>query len=592
MNKENLLRLPKEIIMLPGFVGLVIGILGVLILFRKLLLGDSLEVLWGSDFDTNLMIWILEWGYHILVEQGNPSNFWNANSFYPHKGSLAFSDSMISAQLLYSPLRYLGISKLPSIYGTLIGFTLISCILTDFVLNKIGIIKIYERAIVVYVSHFCMSITTFMEIHYQLFGFQLAAPFFLYYFLFLNSGQYKYLFIATLILVVASGFSTYFAPMAGTIAIILTLIMLKKSGLRLKLSTKSLVYIISSAISIFILFTIQYEPYIKLISGRNTINWQEIITYSANPLSIINSPSADSVFYSSNVINGYWESSYFPGYILLSLTILGIGYLIVNYYKNKNANIGLKIGTFYIKCTLVLFFLAWIFSLGPVLSIDYINLKIYLPYALFAKFVPGFDAIRAPGRFGILLSLPIGILSLYGFNFIFLKLRSLSIISRNINKYLIYSLLLSVLIFDSMLHGKTYPFVLDRTKEYNEIKSFIDEKEPVAILPIFKNGHIETILNYMSQLIGSNIHNGWIIAGYGSKSTPELDKFVDLDRKFQNKDINFKGFIDEIYSMQVGKIIVFRDDYNYELQNQIDNYFKSLKNSKSLKINNIYIFIK
>ena len=74
--------------------GFLIGLLGLAFLFHNLIGKDLENFIWADDFDPLLLKWIFEWGYHSLFILNDPVNFFNANSFFPHANSLAYSDSL------------------------------------------------------------------------------------------------------------------------------------------------------------------------------------------------------------------------------------------------------------------------------------------------------------------------------------------------------------------------------------------------------------------------------------------------------------------------------------------------------------------
>lgn len=202
---------------LSGY-GAMIGLCGTTILFKDLILGGTLDVLWADNFDSRLIYWIVNWGYHILFEQRQPFGFWDANSFYPNTMTLAYSDSLLGMQLLFAPLRILGFSSLTSLYLTLAGFCVIGAILTEYALQRIGYFSSTERLLITFSAHFGLGVTSFL-VHYQLFGFQLAPSFFLFLYLYLRDLKQKDLFILVFIFAVGISIAMYLAPMLLVLSI-------------------------------------------------------------------------------------------------------------------------------------------------------------------------------------------------------------------------------------------------------------------------------------------------------------------------------------------------------------------------------------
>ena len=172
------MKVPERI----PLVGLATGVVGCLILFR-LLLGISVEqTVWAAGFEANLHYWLFEWGYHTLFETADPLSFWHSNTFYPNDYTLAYLESLLGFQLIYGPLRLMGMLPLPAMYMTLASICIIGCALTDHATKKIGRFQSWERAFIVFGAHFCLPMVVVSH-HCQLFGFQIAIPFFLYLYL-------------------------------------------------------------------------------------------------------------------------------------------------------------------------------------------------------------------------------------------------------------------------------------------------------------------------------------------------------------------------------------------------------------------------
>lgn len=544
-------------------VGIACGVFGLLILFRGLIDVKLSSSLWADGFDPNLIYWILEWGHHSLFQSGSLSNFWNANQFFPHLNSLAYSDSFLTAQIFYSPLRFLGFSPLEALYGFLFSITILGCILTDIALVRVGGFNNFERCLIIYIAHFSMCITNFL-VHYQLFAFQLAPSFLLFYYLFLRDLDGKILVFLSLIFFLAVGVSTYFAPMLGSVVLLTSWVAFKKikseyfsttliNGIKKTINQIGLLNSLITTSILIALYKVQLEPYLKLFNKLPTQDLLETASYSAKLWSLFTQASTSSFIYKPfDFQNGYWEYSYFPGIILLSTLLIGI-YKFIIFRKNpyhvlKNSDYQL------------LYFLFFIILISYLLSIGSKTGNIYLPGYLISKIIPGFASIRAPGRFGMLLSLPIAILSVYVLRYFFDQ-HVKNMFFKNTKYVFLVIFYLILVVFDSLLDSKIIKFEISHQGFYQNSKKYISEGEPTLVLPLAKEGHIETILNFMDQMKGSTFHYGWIVAGYGSRSTSEVNKFVDLDRGYQNGKNSVEELILEAKHIGIRKIIIFPEDY-------------------------------
>ena len=108
-------------------VGLAVGLLGTLLLFNDLWGKDWSATLWGGKYDPRFLYWTFQWGHHALFERWDWLGYFNANIYYPTEASLAFADPVLSAMVLFSPLRWIGVQPLPAVYLTLMEIGRASC---------------------------------------------------------------------------------------------------------------------------------------------------------------------------------------------------------------------------------------------------------------------------------------------------------------------------------------------------------------------------------------------------------------------------------------------------------------------------------
>ena len=203
--------------------GIVVGLLGTLLLFHDLWGRDWSSTLWGGQYDPKFLYWTFQWGYHVLFEQWDWLGFYDANVYFPHHNTLAFADPMLSAMVLYAPLRWIGVTALPAIYLTLMGLCLVGSVLTNAALMRLGgSLRWQERALIVFAAHFSLPVISFFGTHYQLFGMQLAPPFLLYTFLYVRHWERRDLVAAGTLYLAGSLCAVYMAVMGGLLALLLT----------------------------------------------------------------------------------------------------------------------------------------------------------------------------------------------------------------------------------------------------------------------------------------------------------------------------------------------------------------------------------
>lgn len=552
---------------------LLAAVIGILIIFSGVIKEfPNTQHLIIDDFDANLIYWIFERNYYSLRHLPLVE-FWNANQFYPHLNSLAYSDSILAGQLFYFPYRFLGFSPLDSLYMTLASLIILGAFFTGISLNKINNLSGKEKFLIIFISQFSLSVTNFLG-HYQLFAFQLAPAFFLLFYDYLKVPSNLKIFRISLLYVSISSFSTYFAPMAAIVCLLLVPLFYGKkitNYQNMSRSFKSQKYLIFlTALLLLGFYFVQIRPYVELIGKSNPMDWNEIAASSARVWSFF-SPSSFSAIYKTHNINfGYWEKSYFPGMVCMIATAYAIlKFISGSALLEEERNI--------YKYMTLLFLICYIISLGPWVKV--FKLNIYMPFALFAKALPGFENIRAPGRFGMFFALPMGF-------FLVLFLRSiLNSFPVSRAKRIFSYVFIMLVLYESRPVFSVNLFSVPNENFYYQTERYIVNKDPVLVLPLTGNSHLESIKNYMDQLNGSLIHKGWLVSGYGSRSTDELSFFADLDNKLKNGQLDLEDIICKARTIGVKHIYIFGDRYLNlfdKLEGGNCGYRQKLRNSNGL----------
>ena len=138
-------------------------LLGLFLLFHQLIFSlPNRSIILSDSFDTSLIYWIANWGYHIVFEAGNPAAFFNANSFYPQQNTLAYSDSLLGMQVFFSPLRLLGVAPLPAIYFSLALTVLAAGLLSFLALRRIEPFSPLEISFILYGTFFSLTVSNYL----------------------------------------------------------------------------------------------------------------------------------------------------------------------------------------------------------------------------------------------------------------------------------------------------------------------------------------------------------------------------------------------------------------------------------------------
>jgi hypothetical protein len=535
------------------------------VVFRALLGVDTSQALWIDTFDAYLSLWILEWGFHALTT--DPLNFWNANVFYPHSLTLAYAESHVGMQLLYTPLRAMGVERLTACYVALAAYCLIPPIISSRALARIGSFSAVESMIVLYAAHFSMPMVGYFS-HYQIFAYELSPPFFLYLFLFVRDRRLGDLHAVCALFSLALMGSVYLAPLLLSMALPLLVVALwytrasrgfwAHTGAMLRgIGVQGWALVALYAV---LCLAVQLWPY-ALVAGRHaadpSVVAEEVLLYSARPWSLLVGFSIHSLWYDPGgwATHGSWESAYFPGLVLLG----GAGVAAVSWLlrgrgplrsDERAAGIGAALGGF----AGFGFVCAWVLSWGPR---DPTLSWLYYPFAAFAHIVPALDGIRAPGRFGAFLGLFLGLMLVHA-------LRASG--GRAIRGSRVAAAVLGLLVIDSIPQLPTYEFSQPRREVYRALATHIDAGEALIELPVARETYFDTLQNIMFQMNGSIEHWGRLLVGYAGTSSPEHLELGELDYGLQHGRVPPEALIAFARRKGVRTLVIHLDDYHPPLR--------------------------
>jgi hypothetical protein len=543
----------KREILLASFIALIATLLA----FRSLLTVDPENYLWADDFDPKFLRWTAEWGYYALAQKHSLTLFWNAPIFFPHQNTLAYSDSLLTLQAIYSPLRLLGIQPHTALFLSLALFSIAGYCLTFHLLRKLKIYSKIECFIISYAAHFSLVIWCFLP-HYQLFGFHLAPPFLLSLYLFLSRLELKWLVLAELLFVLGSCFSVYLGPSLLVLSVVVALCALPRfSGdlpirrvLKLAIPALIISFILGAA-----LYLAHHQYYAKMVKSTQEQSIEEIITYSANPSSIVSGRSIHS-FWWKPYGGGYskagdWERAYFPGFLLLIGAALGLWSLMLPIKKSTESELRyLYFFAFGVGAS------ALVLSWGP--TVDGHK----APFYLLAKLIPILKNTRAMGRFGIFLGLPLGIFlvaALRGATGIFGDKRRLMACR------VLGAITLILLAIESLPTGRVLPYSEPFKERHKFLATLIKPDTPVVELPCHGDGHFETIKTILGQMNGALHHHGRLVVGYSGRSSDETSQLIHLDQQLAAGKLSWSEILAKIKALGVSAVLIHTEKYSAEV---------------------------
>jgi hypothetical protein len=183
---------------------------------------DFNNFLFFDGFDSKLSLWIYERNFQNIFIENDILNFWNGRQFFPSEFNLAYSNSIIAAQIFYAPFRLIGFNPFTSLLLTFNAVIFMSILLFNRELSFLKIDSNFERLFLVIFVFFCPMFTNFL-FHYYIYGFFMYPVFFLAYFRYLKSPDDKLLLYLALIFIFISSFATYFVVMGGVLMLFLIL---------------------------------------------------------------------------------------------------------------------------------------------------------------------------------------------------------------------------------------------------------------------------------------------------------------------------------------------------------------------------------
>jgi hypothetical protein len=569
------------------YIGLLVGLFGSFLLFHGIPLGHPGDVLWGGDFDPKFIRWTVEWGYHAFFQKHFLLGVWNANTGYPHSNSLAFSDSILGIQIFYSPLRFLGFSQLGALYSSLAGFCILGSVLTQIALNRISEFSTFEKLVIIFCAQFSPFMTNFFY-HYQLVGFELAPSFFLFLFLFLRNTKTFDLMLTVVTYCLAVFFSTYLGPMLLSVAILLVVSFLiserppsVKEFLKSRIKPPGIAWLGVIACAAF-LFVFQIMPYMKQMKQMPLQSYDDSQVCSAHWNTLFTGKSALSYFYKNiSGVWGFWESAYFPGYLLVGVIVIFLILFFAHFSKRNSLSFGWKSSSL-ISCMVVVFLASYFLSLGPYMEWPS---RVRILFYWFSKIIPGLRSVRAPGRFGMFMGLPVGI-------FFIMLLRELrkKISAPHVLTGTTICLVL-IMVLESLPDYPVVPAHEVKKEVHLAVASQLNDSTPLIELPIAGATYIDTIANVMNQLVGSTYYWSPLVATYAPVPTPEFSELVRLDTGISSGKEDVGSIISFGEKIAVRHFLIHLDLYSEGARKRWEGYIGSLMPAQILvHHDNSYLF--
>jgi hypothetical protein len=365
----------------------------------------------GGIGDPLLVTWFLAWDVHALTT--DPLNLFNANIFYPMKNTLALSEHMIAAVPIFAP-TYLLTGNPILAYNVVFSLAFIFSGLTMFLLVHHWTENFW--AALVSGCLFAFAPIRFAELsHLQLANFYWAPLVFLFLDRFVWRQRWAdltWFAVCYWLQMLTSVYLGWFITIGVGVYVCYHILRLDRGLLDWAMIPRYGAFVGSSLI-VLLPFHLPYFAIQQEWGFSTTL--KECIYWAADPvLNYFSPPYLFNQAYLS-LVQAYLPRLHdppngqmlFPGIVLGFLTALGSLSLAGNLSYGRSVQLQ--------RLFRVILIVAVLLSFGPFLVILGKITSVPLPYLLFYYLVPGFQAMRVPGRFAQMATLAACVLAALGF---------------------------------------------------------------------------------------------------------------------------------------------------------------------------------
>jgi hypothetical protein len=329
--------------------------------------------------------WEIAWVGHAMLHQ--PLQLFEANTFYPHPLSLAFSDSLLG----YGPAAFFGSGTVAALvrYNLLFLFAWSLCFAGAYLLaRELGLGRLGGAAAGIAFAYAPYRVTEAGHLHVISSG---GLPLAL--FLLLRGYRRS----STRLVLAGWLVSAWQVSLGFTLGLqycyllaVLALLALFYwwRGHRPAIPTRLLVVTAIGALALGAVAIYQARPYLQVANdyptAKRTI--KEVENYSSGPAALLSASSENRVWGAATAgmrakVHSKNEDVFFPGGLILALALLGLAGVGGAAYT-RNLRLGLALGA--LTCSVL--------AMGLGLT------GAGYPYRLLYDFAPGWDGVRVPGR--------------------------------------------------------------------------------------------------------------------------------------------------------------------------------------------------
>ncbi|MBI2942184.1 MAG: hypothetical protein HYY04_17265, partial [Chloroflexi bacterium] len=455
-------------------------------------LGDPLEY-----------AWVLGYSAHRLVT--DPLHLYEGNIFFPFRGSLAYSDSTIASTILslpvllttHNPVLATNLLLLVSFILAGFGAYLLASDLTGS--RPAGIVAGVMFAFNPYRMDHLSQIPNFSS-HWIPFIF-----FALHRYLAGHSRWWAGGFGIFFGLQLLSSFYYAFAVSLAVTIYTLGLFVWRPRRVLQPQVILPLVGATVAAVALFVVVSLPYFEVERLYGFRRTL--QEAEFFSARPQNYLGVHVFNKLWGQLEPLRrlGAGEKRLFPGLLAAVLMIIGL----VRGFPRHQSILFSVVGLF-----------GFVLSLGPSLFITSagpaVDLPFPLPYRVLFDYLPGFQSMRVPARFAIIVMLAISVLAAMGTAYLLRRVSQLNLPEHQSNRQAIRQASLAVLVtVVSLAEYASFPIPMQPIPTGQAIPEVYrwlagqPVKQVLVELPIDDNAFRQAPYIYYSTYHRWTLVNGW-----------------------------------------------------------------------------------
>ncbi|SRR5712664_185840 len=499
-----------------------------------------------DTFDQKAMIYLLEWLYRSFFGDGHIAGVFDLNILYPNKNVLAWSDTMLGFLPAYALFRAFTTNPILALNSV--------AVLATFV-GALGMLRLGREltgrtAVIAGTTGGIGMLVASQEGHFQLKGLCLLvwALLFVVRFIRGSSGAVPWLIVVSSWLFLCS---LYYAVMLAVFIVSSSLVAIALGRQRFlswfhAMLRNAPIGRTAAALGISVIPVVWVAlHYLRAKSQFGGYNLETFVTYAARAGSLLDAPPTSLLYRSMYSDWGSHEARLFFGLLVWMGAILLFvgwrGWAMTEVDRKIVALLGFGAG------------LATVLALG---SFERYSLErgvhLPLPAYLYARFFPGFSALRAIGRFGVFASVLMAVLAELGMRNV------LDLIGLRGTKAAISYGCIGGLFFleQTTLLTPQRVDLFPRRQVYQAIRMLTPPDAVVLELPIAKQGHFENVSWWQDQMVSSTLHWRRIPVGFTSQESPTLARLVESYRSLEHGVRTPAQLVDDLLAVGITHVVL------------------------------------